>query len=114
MKNHMVAGPPGLEVKDIPFKWMWIEGQVERFISRKNGSPEKVILILTQAVDDVQKRDPTFPPVPAEVFVAAIELILKMRNNDVEYETNINRVSELIAKIREIKFYGRVNPRRKS
>ena len=59
------------------FNLIWFEGQIETFLSRSNGSIPRVLERLKQATAGLRKKDPFYPPIPADFFVGAIYMIKK-------------------------------------
>ena len=59
------------------FNLIWFEGQIKTFLSRSNGSIPRVLERLKQATIGLRKKDPFYPPIPADFFMGAIYMIKK-------------------------------------
>lgn len=62
-------------LKDTWFNLIWFNEQVDIFLARSNGSIPKVVKKIKEATADLRKKDPSYPPIPADFFVGAIKMI---------------------------------------
>jgi hypothetical protein len=87
------------------FNMILFEGQVMTFLGRKQGSIKNVLYEIRRSTTDRMEQYPDYPRIPADFFVAAIELIAKENSKDSSYFAGIPRIPLLIEAIMETPDY---------
>lgn len=90
------------------FNLIWFDAQIKTFLARSNGSIPNVLREIRSAVANLRRKDPSYPPIPADFFIAAVNMIEKLHDaqpNLWNSKGGKARVPLLIEAIASTKYY---------